>query len=317
MAQPDTMAKREDAMEKQEHPEPELDFEGDVKVTNDLPSKDMLARCTDLVVLDSKGQSHTFESLYHGEAAASRQLIIFVRHFFCGVSLWFEWLQYCNVVAWMLTDVHKNCQEYLRTLSSSITPDSLLSLPTPTSITVIGCGQPDLIDMYVQTTNCPFAVYADPTRKLYEHLGMIRTLNLGKKKPDYMQSSIIGGAVHSIYQIIKSGGSPWKGGDMKQIGGEFLFENGKPVWCHRMRNTRDHAEIPELRMVLGLDDARPPMRKRWSSIKELGKRSRSNSWGRSRSRSNARDKVEKRESTEMERVGLLDDKPQQISVATA
>lgn len=83
----------------------------------------------------------------------------------------------------------------------------------------------------------------------------------------------------------------WKGGDMQQVGGEFLFEpvekatpicspdvdagekrlgegetgvNGylggtgfveakRVVWCHRMRNTRDHAELPEVREVLGLD----------------------------------------------------------------
>ncbi|PVH70590.1 hypothetical protein DL98DRAFT_597695 [Cadophora sp. DSE1049] len=30
-------------------------------------------------------------------------------------------------------------------------------------------------------------------------------------------------------------------------------EEKRVTWCHRMRNTRDHAEIPELREVLGLD----------------------------------------------------------------
>lgn len=62
---------------------------------------------------------------------------------------------------------------------------------------------------------------------------------------------------------------------MQQVGGEFLFESEnregetpspaeenkelgdeveeRVTWCHRMRNTRDHAEIPELREVLGLD----------------------------------------------------------------
>jgi hypothetical protein len=40
----------------------------------------------DLLVLDAKGQSRPFKGLYQGEGVAPRQLIIFVRHFFCGVS---------------------------------------------------------------------------------------------------------------------------------------------------------------------------------------------------------------------------------------
>jgi hypothetical protein len=64
---------------------------------------------------------------------------------------------------------------------------------------------------------------------------------------------------------------------MQQVGGEFLFEPVEDVespgplnsekqlgsgytevekrvtWCHRMRNTRDHAEVPEIREVLGLE----------------------------------------------------------------
>ena len=55
------------------------------------------------------------------------------------------------------------------------------------------------------------------------------------------------------------------GGDFKQVGGEFLFQNGKVTWCHRMKNTRDHAEVPLVRQQLGLDDTPPPQRKRWSA----------------------------------------------------
>jgi hypothetical protein len=145
--------------------------------------------------------------------------------------------------------------------------------------------------MYLKTTNCPFPVYADPTRKLYDFLGMTRTLDLGKQKPEYIQASFMSGVVHSIYQIVKTGHNALKGVDFKQVGGEFLFDNGKIVWCHRMRNTRDHAEIPELRRVLGLEHGRPPIRKRWSAtIKEVAKHSRTNSW-RNRSRSGSRTRV--------------------------
>ena len=38
-------------------------------------------------VLDVDGKEQMFGSLYANEAGPSRHLIIFVRHFFCGVSV--------------------------------------------------------------------------------------------------------------------------------------------------------------------------------------------------------------------------------------
>jgi hypothetical protein len=45
-----------------------------------------------------------------------------------------------------------------------------------------------------------------------------------------------------------------KGGNVFQIGGEFLFEEGEVVWCHRMKNYRNHAEVSVIRRMLELDD---------------------------------------------------------------
>lgn len=243
---------------------PELDFEGSVDVNNDIPTEKDLKRIDDLLVLDSSGESRPFKDLYKGEGVAPRQLIIFIRHFFCG-----------------------NCQEYLRELSASVTPESLLALPEPTFITVVGCGRPELIDMYAQTTNCPFPIYADPTRKLYDLLSMTRTWDLGKK-PEYIQSNLFFTSVQSIVQSLKTGSNALKGGDFKQVGGEFLFEDGKCVWAHRMKHTRDHAEISAVRELLGLETKKSPLRKRWSHgvkmLQEQG-RNRSSSWGRMRSKS--------------------------------
>ena len=142
--------------------------------------------------------------------------------------------------------------------------------------------------MYVKETNCPFPIYAEPTRRLYDLLGMTKTWDLGPK-PKYIHSNIIITSLQSIGQSLKTGSKALKGGDFKQVGGEFLFEDGKCTWVHRMRNTRDHCEVTDVRTMLGLDDARPPMRKRWShSIKQVKERNRnrSRSWGlRSRSKS--------------------------------
>ena len=102
------------------------------------------------------------------------------------------------------------------------------------------------------------------------------------------------------------------GGAPRQVGGEFLFEGGKVTWCKRMRNTRDHAEIPEVKQLLGLTQgneetgvpseevvATPttttPARNKRASMSSLGafgglgKRfnERRQSWGGSRSRSRA------------------------------
>ncbi|KAJ2901747.1 Thioredoxin-like protein AAED1 [Zalerion maritima] len=254
-------------------------FKGEVTTNNKLPSQDVIDKIGDYIVLDRHGKTHPFKSLYTGKNVARRVLVIFVRHFFCG-----------------------NCQEYLRTLSAAITPDNLLNLPISTFIAVVGCGAPELIDTYAAQTNCPFPIYTDPTRKLYDELGMVRTLSMGAK-PAYIRRSfahtVVTGVVQGLKQVPK--GLATKSGDQKQVGGEFMFEpytamtpmeempdkypfgvsrkmsvgfnslgdgtrkedvarerNGveekRVSWCHRMRTTRDHAELPELMEVLGLDD---------------------------------------------------------------
>ncbi|ROW00749.1 hypothetical protein VMCG_06470 [Cytospora schulzeri] len=294
------------------------DFHGEVLTNDELPSPETIRKIENYIVLDRHGKTHTFKSLYTGRNVARRVLIIFVRHFFCG-----------------------NCQEYLRTLAASITPESLLQLPIPTFIAVVGCGDPALIDMYASATGSPFPIYADPTRKLYEELGMVKTLALGSR-PAYMRKSLIRSSVDSIFQGVKQikSGLAIRGGDQRQIGGEFLFEpvnilspdlpspvaqefegrfglgdgerrqgekregNGnlsptaghsrttsvsdndndeveepslveekKVTWCHRMRTTRDHVEIPEMMEVLGLNGHGKPIKdqKRWSKALDLRK----------------------------------------------
>jgi hypothetical protein len=198
--------------------------------------------------------------------------------------------------------------------------------------------------MYAEATGCPFPIYADPTRKLYSELGMVKTLALGDR-PAYMKKSLFKSSIASIVQGLKQipRGLATKAGDQRQIGGEFLFEplsvftpfsspltegngdekrlgentsvngnNGavsKPnpnrigtgsersldglpgldamsasatdsdpkrvTWCHRMKTTRDHAEIPELMEVLGLGPviaSSPPRAEEDRGDKESGKR---------------------------------------------
>jgi hypothetical protein len=62
------------------------EFEGTVDVNDELPTEKDLKKVEDLLVLDAQGQSRPFKELYQAPLVAPRQLIIFIRHFFCGVS---------------------------------------------------------------------------------------------------------------------------------------------------------------------------------------------------------------------------------------
>ncbi|KAI0402556.1 hypothetical protein F4802DRAFT_351472 [Xylaria palmicola] len=258
------------------------DFHGEVETNDEIPSQNALRALDDYIVLDRYGKSHTFRSLYSARNVARRVLVIFVRHFLCG-----------------------NCQEYLRTLSASMTTDALLGLPVATSIVVIGCGKPELIGWYAETTGCEFSIFTDPTRQLYRRLGMVCTLRSGPR-PAYVQSKpAVQTVVAGVFQGLRKGTSGLANGKgaLKQVGGEFLFEPASgtletPIasplewvgddgggggggggiwkrreegeakcvtWCHRMRTTRDHVEVPELMAILGLQGPGQPARdaRRW------------------------------------------------------
>ncbi|KAG6003751.1 hypothetical protein E4U21_001754 [Claviceps maximensis] len=267
------------------------DFEGEVSTNDEMPSAETIAKIDNYLVLDRCGKSRPFRKLYRGGCAMRRTLFIFIRHFYCG-----------------------NCQEYLRTVSESITPEALATIPVSTSIVVIGCGDPALIDMYAETTKWPYEMYTDPSGSLFNELGMMKTLALGSR-PVYMKKSMVMSTIHSIGQALRAipGGMVLKSGDQRQVGGEFLFEpltmaapahtprdmpslapdleeseekkekkmdddgdqdeepdkyaeEKRLTWCHRMRTTRDHAEIPELMEVLGLEGHGEPIpdEERWS-----------------------------------------------------
>lgn len=62
------------------------DFDGQVATNDELPSDATLAKVADYVLLDKHGKTHTFKSLYNSPNGARRVLVVFIRHFFCGVS---------------------------------------------------------------------------------------------------------------------------------------------------------------------------------------------------------------------------------------
>jgi hypothetical protein len=55
------------------------------KNPDELPSATLLSKIASYPVLDRDGKEHKFQDLYAGPDATERTLIVFVRHFFCGV----------------------------------------------------------------------------------------------------------------------------------------------------------------------------------------------------------------------------------------
>lgn len=49
-----------------------------------LPDEKTLATVGDTQILAADGSTLPFKSFYTGDNASTRQLIIFIRHFFCG-----------------------------------------------------------------------------------------------------------------------------------------------------------------------------------------------------------------------------------------
>lgn len=50
-----------------------------------LPEKKTVDAAGELLIKDEKGTEIAFKSLYANKPAGEKQLIVFVRHFFCGV----------------------------------------------------------------------------------------------------------------------------------------------------------------------------------------------------------------------------------------
>lgn len=220
--------------------------------SEEYPDEQALAQAGEVPIYDSEGKETLFKTLYSGDSAmGEQQLVIFVRHFFCGVcspNLSLHMRVHTNA------DITQACQTYVKALHESITLRTYFSLATPSSITLIGLGSPLMIPSYRRLTETPFPIYADPSRRLYKALGMSWTLNWGRRG-EYMKGINEYQWMKGQFQQLREEENRLrlKGGNILWIGGEFLFRGGEVVWCRRMKNYRDHSDIKVIRRLLGLD----------------------------------------------------------------
>jgi len=134
-------------------------------------------------------------------------------------------------------------------------PGKLDALATPTKLVIIGCGDPILIPQYVKETLCPFEIYADTGRKLYQKLGFCVNGEANEEQPDYVRKyspKLMKNLMISGKMAAKTGQT--SGGLINQNGGEMIYINGALKFIHRMRNTTDHVEVEELEQILESQD---------------------------------------------------------------
>ncbi|SPO24778.1 related to Glucose 1-dehydrogenase / peroxisomal 2,4-dienoyl-CoA reductase [Ustilago trichophora] len=168
-----------------------------------LPSHEQLSAANAAYVFDSQGNRVDFSSLLD-QAKTNKipLLLVFTRHFHCGM-----------------------CKEFNKALSES----RILTDASRVSVIIVGPGQAAGLEHYQQQVdNPPFQFYADPDLRLYHALGVTRrNLDLGDASKDKIGSHHKEGVTQtflsSVAEIVKSGSLALKGGDFKQLGGEFVW----------------------------------------------------------------------------------------------
>ncbi|KAG9028321.1 hypothetical protein FRB95_006594 [Tulasnella sp. JGI-2019a] len=205
------------------------DFRGDERLT-----MRELYDAASIKLYNQDGKKVTFGSLFEDQ----RTIIVFIRHFWCPM-----------------------CQDYMRTVVKDVRPEQLERAGV--KLVVIGCGDPGMIKAYNERIfKSPYPFYVDPHLRLYRALGMtLKTLDAGPdvERGEYVRHGAFVGTLSVIKRALMSGLPVIrKGGDIKQLGGEFVLGPGlRCRYAHRMSTTRDHADITHVARAAGVDTFDP------------------------------------------------------------
>ncbi|KZP07824.1 hypothetical protein FIBSPDRAFT_762321, partial [Athelia psychrophila] len=206
-----------------------------------LPGAEDMREASEMVVVGEDGRRVRFGDLFDREGGVfdeggGRTVVCFIRHFWCPL-----------------------CQDYMASIVRTLTPAILV--PTRTRLIIISNGSHKMIKSYNRIFASPFPLYVDPSpgNDLYHAMGMtLRTLDGGKEeeKGAYVKHGAVGGIAMVVGHAAKARVPVWNpGGDITQLGGEFVLGPGRYecTYAHRMRNTRAHADIGEVLRAAGVD----------------------------------------------------------------
>ncbi|KZV94733.1 hypothetical protein EXIGLDRAFT_766890 [Exidia glandulosa HHB12029] len=197
------------------------------------PSEEQLERAAALDILAHDGARVRFGDLFRNQ----RTIVLFIRHFWCPL-----------------------CQDYMYSVARSLDPAALDRAGV--RLVIVSNGSPSMIKSYRQIFRLPPSIplFTDPSRALYNAMGMTRrTLDAGPEpaKGEYVRHGYWPGIGMVVKNALKTR-MPLtaNGGDVKQLGGEFILGPGLACsYTSRMSTTRSHTSIRLL-----LDRAGVPLR---------------------------------------------------------
>ncbi|KAG8891973.1 hypothetical protein FRB99_003203, partial [Tulasnella sp. 403] len=171
---------------------------------NEKPTMRDLFEASLIPIWDQNGKVIQFGKLFENQVT----IVVFIRHFWCPM-----------------------CQDYMKSIVKDMNP--WLLERAKAKLVVIGCGDPAMIRSYNERMfRSPFELYVDPRLELHKVLGMTRkTLDAGpeKEKGEYVRHGTLTGTLTAIGRAVTTM-SPSvlikKGGDVKQLGGEFVIGPG-------------------------------------------------------------------------------------------
>ncbi|KZT07721.1 uncharacterized protein LAESUDRAFT_650794, partial [Laetiporus sulphureus 93-53] len=183
------------------------------------PTKEQMRYASSLCVVAQNGLRIQFGELIRDR----RTIVCFIRHFWCAAD-----------------------QDYMYHIACNVEMEALRRADC--DLIVIGVGSPAMIKSYRNIFRMPFEFFTDPTLRLHEALGMTRkTQDAGPdiEKGEYIRHGPLGGLAMVVRNAIRVAMPVWeKGGDVTQLGGEFVFSPGPScLHAHRMTTTRSHASI--------------------------------------------------------------------------
>ncbi|KAL9059487.1 MAG: hypothetical protein Q9162_001185 [Coniocarpon cinnabarinum] len=256
--------------------------------TDDLPSPEKLAEASEIPLYDADSNTIAFRDLLlGGNSIGERRLFLFIRHWHCWGCQ--QYVQYLiknlnpedalgnSASTGMPTKIiligigHPSLiKSYIQRTNS---PYETYTEPTLRLLRLLGChrwggliwrfGKRPEYSPKMNHLGMTYHSLSDKYRSVYTDTLLEESCSsdaaseksfcsLQSKDSDRACDKKVPG-FHSLH------------GPLFQVGGEFLFEDGQLVWCHRMKNMRSHADVKTLRKVLEIDAESESMESRLQS----------------------------------------------------